>query len=43
MLSVILNTIEEIVQTENKVTQKVTAKVSVNQKKILEVIENNPL
>lgn len=42
MLSVILNTIEEIVTTENKVTQKVTQKVTVNQKKILKAIENNP-
>ncbi len=38
MLSIILNTIEEIIQTEKKVTVKVT----LNQKKILEVIKNNP-
>ena len=38
MLSTILNTIEEIIQTEKKVTVKVT----LNQKKILEVIKNNP-
>lgn len=42
MLSVILKTIEEIIETEKKVTVKVTQKVTVNQKKILEAIENNP-
>lgn len=42
MLSVILNTINEIIETEKKVTVKVTQKVTVNQKKILEAIENNP-
>ena len=42
MLSTILNTIEEIIQTEKKVTVKVTVKVTLNQKKILEVIKNNP-
>lgn len=42
MLSIILNTIEEIVNTENEVTVKVTQKVTVNQKKILKAIENNP-
>lgn len=42
MLSIILNTIEEIIQTEKKVTVKVTVKVTLNQKKILEVIKNNP-
>lgn len=42
MLSTILNTIEEIIQTEKKVTVKVTLKVTLNQKKILEVIKNNP-
>lgn len=38
MLTLILNTIEEIIATENKVTQKVT----VNQQKILDAIKNNP-
>ena len=42
MLSVILNTINEIIENEKKVTVKVTQKVTVNQKKILEAIENNP-
>lgn len=42
MLLTILNTIEEIIQTEKKVTVKVTVKVTLNQKKILEVIKNNP-
>ena len=42
MLSIILTTIEEIIATEKKVTVKVTQKVTVNQKKILEAIENNP-
>lgn len=42
MLTLILNTIEEIIATENKVTQKVTQKVTVNQQKILDAIKNNP-
>lgn len=42
MLSIILTTIEEIIETERKVTVKVTQKVTVNQKKILEAIKNNP-
>ena len=42
MLSVILKTIEEIIETEKKVTVKVTQKVTVNQKKIIEAIRNNP-
>ena len=42
MLTLILNTIEEIIVTENKVTQKVTQKVTVNQQKILDVIKNKP-
>lgn len=42
MLSLILNTIEEIIETEKKVTQKVTAKVTVNQNKIIEAIKENP-
>ena len=42
MLSLILKTIEEIIQTEKKVTAKVTVKVTVNQKKILEALKNNP-
>ena len=42
MLTLILNTIEEIIATENKVTQKVTQKVTVNQQKIIDAIKNNP-
>lgn len=42
MLSVILNTINEIIKTEKKVTVKVTQKVTVNQNKMLEAIEKNP-
>ena len=50
MLSLILNTIEEIIETEKKVTVKVTQKVTVkvtqkvtvNQKKILDAIKENP-
>ena len=42
MLSVILKTIEEIIETEKKVTAKVTQKVTVNQDKILKAIEKNP-
>lgn len=42
MLTLILNTIEEIIKTENKVTQKVAVKVTANQKKIIDTIKNNP-
>lgn len=42
MLALILNTIEEIIESEKMVTPKVTAKVTVNQKKIIEAIKNNP-
>ncbi len=42
MLTLILNTIEEIIATENKVTEKVTVKVTVNQQKIIDAIKNNP-
>lgn len=42
MLSLLLKTIEEIIETEKKVTVKVTRKVTVNQKKILDVIKENP-
>ena len=42
MLSLILNTIEEIIETEKKVTAKVTVKVTVNQKKIIDAIKINP-
>lgn len=41
MLVIILNSIEEIIKTE-KVTVKVTAKVTVNQKKIIDAIKANP-
>ncbi len=42
MLSLILNTIEEIIETEKKVTQKVAVKVTVNQQKIIDAIKENP-
>lgn len=42
MLSLILNTIEEIISTEKKVTKKVTIKVSINQQKIIDAIKSNP-
>ena len=42
MLALILNTIEEIIETEKKVTQKVTVKVTVNQQKIIDAIKDNP-
>ena len=42
MLSLILNTIEEIIISENRVTQKVTIKVTANQQKIIDAIKANP-
>ena len=42
MLSLLLRTIEEIIETEKKVTVKVSVKVTVNQKKILDIIKENP-
>lgn len=42
MLSLLLKTIDEIIETEKKVTVKVTQKVTVNQKKIIEAIKKNP-
>ena len=42
MLSLILNTIEEIIETEKRVTVKVTQKVTVNQQKIIDAIKENP-
>ena len=42
MLSLILNTIEEIIETEKRVTQKVTVKVTTNQQKIINTIKKNP-
>ena len=42
MLSIILTTIEEIIETEKKVTVKVTQKVTANQKKIVKAIKENP-
>ena len=39
--TVILNTIEEIIETEKKVTVKVTQKVTANQQKILDLIKEN--
>ena len=42
MLSLLLKTIEEIIETEKKVTLKVSVKVTVNQQKIIEVIKENP-
>lgn len=42
MLTLILSTIEKIIQTEKKVTAKVTVKVTANQKKIIDAIKANP-
>lgn len=42
MLSLLLKTIEEIIETEKKVTVKVSVKVTVNQQKILDEIKENP-
>jgi Fic family protein len=42
MLSLLLKTIEEIIETERKVTVKVSVKVTVNQQKILDEIKENP-
>ena len=42
MLSLLARTVDEIVENEKKVTQKVAQKVTVNQKKILETIKENP-
>ena len=42
LLLLILKTVEEIVQNEKRVTAKVTIKVTVNQKKILDAVKKNP-
>lgn len=42
MLTLILNTIEEIIESEKKVTTKVTIKVTINQQKIIDAIKTNP-
>lgn len=42
LLLLILKAAEEIVKNEKRVTVKVTAKVTVNQKKILEAVKKNP-
>ena len=42
ILSLLLKTIEEIIETEKKVTAKVSVKVTVNQQKILDIIKENP-
>ena len=42
MLSLLLKTIDEIIETEKKITAKVSVKVTVNQQKILDVINENP-
>ena len=42
MLQTILRTIKEIIETENKITLKITVKITANQKKILEAIKQNP-
>jgi len=42
MLSLFLNTIEEHIKMKKKVTAKVTQKVTVNQKKIIDAIKANP-
>ena len=42
MLSLISNSIDEIIKNEQKVTVKVTAKVTVNQRKIIDAVKANP-
>lgn len=42
MLTLILNIIEEIINSEEKVTTKVTTKVTINQQKIIDAIKKNP-
>ena len=42
MLSVIFDTIESILATESKITQKITQKITVNQQKIIQAIKDNP-
>ena len=42
MLQTILRTIKEIIETEKKITPKITVKITANQKKILEAIKQNP-
>ena len=42
MLSLIINTIEEIIKAEEKVPKMVTIKVTINQQKIIDVIKKNP-
>ncbi|MDD6488099.1 MAG: Fic family protein [Spirochaetales bacterium] len=42
MLELLEKSIEEIIATENRVTVKVTQKVTVNQQKIIEAIKENP-
>jgi len=42
MLSVILKTIKDIIASELKNTVKITHKITVNQRKIIKAIKNNP-
>ena len=42
MLGLLEKSIEEIISAENRVTAKVTQKVTVNQQKIIEAIKDNP-
>ena len=42
MLTLIFNTIEEIIKVEEKVTKKVIIKVTINQQKIIDTIKTNP-
>lgn len=42
MLETILKTIREIIETEKKITPKINVKITVNQKKILEAVKQNP-
>nr|WP_084762274.1 Fic family protein [Treponema medium] len=42
MLSMIFDTIESILATESKITQKITQKITVNQQKIIQAIKDNP-
>lgn len=42
MLNMILTTLQEIRDTESKITLKITQKITLNQKKIIDEIKNNP-
>lgn len=42
MLQTILNTVKEIIENEKKITPKINVKITVNQRKILEAVRQNP-